>query len=57
MREEVENPMIKESSEPLSIPYRDIVSEYHKIPGMDKYILIWKETEKREQARRTGPVS
>lgn len=57
MREEVENPMIKQPAEPLPVSYQDILAEYHRIPGIDRWIKLWKETEKREQARRTGPVS
>lgn len=50
MRIDVENPMIKEPAAQLNIGYADILSEREKMPqGFEKYIAMWKETERREK--------
>jgi hypothetical protein len=57
MREEVENPIVKEPAHQLNIPYLDIVSEREKMPpGFEKYIEKWKEMERRDTARKTGSI-
>jgi hypothetical protein len=52
----IENPSVKEPAATYSIPYQDTLSKHEKIPGMDKYIAMWKETERRE-SRRSREIS
>jgi hypothetical protein len=47
----IENPIVKEPPATYNIPYLDTLSQHEKIPGMDKYIAMWKETERRESRR------
>jgi len=47
----LDDPRFKEPPATYNIPYQDTLSKHEKIPGMDKYIAMWKETERRESRK------
>lgn len=48
MREEIENPMIKEPAAQLNIGYYASLQR-EMVPNLDKYIKMWEEMERRER--------
>lgn len=48
--QQIENTIVKEPAATYNIPYQDTLSQREKIPGIERFIKLWKEkVEKHER--------